>query len=69
MTEQSKPEPRAGQPAPLDVEILAQALHAQFRLQRPGAKPMSDSVVRAMASFIASQYDRIASEKASKRDR
>jgi len=69
MTEESEPEPRSGEPAPLDVEILAQALHAQFRLHRPGAKPMSDSFVQAMASFVASQYDRIAAEKASQRDR
>jgi len=69
MTEQSKPEPRVREAVTLDVEILAEAMHAQYRLQRPGGKPMSDSVVQAMASFIASQYDRIAAEKASKRDR
>jgi len=69
MTEQSKPEPRVREAVTLDVEILAQALHAQFRLHRPGAKPMSDSFVQAMASYIASEYARLAAEKASKRDR
>ena len=65
MTEQSKPEARAGEAVTLDVEILAEALHAQFRLHRPGGKPVSDSVVQAMARFIASQYDRIAAERES----
>jgi len=53
------------QPAALDEEILAEAPHAQYRLQRPGGKPVKDSVVQAMASFVASQYDRIAAERES----
>jgi len=57
------------QPAALGVEILAEALHAQYRLQRPGGKPMSDSVVRAMAAYIASQYDRLAAEREATRRR
>jgi hypothetical protein len=71
MTARSKPEPRVSEPVTLDVAILVEALHAQFRLHRPGAKPMSDSFVQAMASYIASEYARLAAEKAksSKRDR
>ena len=63
MTERSKPEPRASEAVTLDVEILAQALHAQFRLHRPGARPMSDSFVQAMASYIAGEYARLATKK------
>lgn len=60
-------EEQAKEPTPLDEEILVEALHAQFRLHRPGSKPISDSVVRAMASYIALQYDRLAAEKAARK--
>jgi len=65
MAERSKPESRVSEPVTLDVEILAEALHSQYRLQRPGGKPMSDSVVQAMASYIATEYARIAAERES----
>ncbi len=49
--------------AELDVEVLTEALHAQFRLHRPGSRPMGDAVVRAMASFIATEYARLAAQR------